>query len=791
MAALAASISALPICAHAQTAGAGEQPAAALPAPDPQNWVQIGGAYQSAPGFYLNRYRGLPDAGFKGLLDFQIRGGSPWDSGGTNYWDFEGHDMGFPDRSFSAKFGQQGTWQLQFSYDGIPYIAADTFSSIWQRSGAVVPGIAPASLGLGSGIAYKQIAPAVPSIGFPYTGTVAGPAIWQPVFTKSISGLLYNYGNMGTQRDIFTGNGKYQWGDWTITASLRHEHKSGYQANSLNVSGLPSATTSSATVPTTFTSALGYFAMPIDYDTDRYDITAAYATQVVQAQIGYTFSNFKDNLTAFNAGNPFSFTGTTFGSLANQAAMFAPYSLPPSNSAHQVKMMLGWNITPTMRVNANFAYGLMMQNAAYDLAVGNPAFVTAGAPAGLVNAPRASLDGLVRTLFGNVAFTAQPLPKLDVRVAYTLDDRNNQSPRNFYSTNVNSLATTSATSDCVGNPCGNLPYSYNHQTITAEASYRILPQTKVLLNDTFETTYRTFANTSLVTSNTITAKVRSQMMDILFGSLSYSHQDRTAHNYTNNATFTLLNIPDRDPVGFVQYFLASRRHDDIKAMVDLSPTSNLTASMLVKFSKDVYPDGSSGLRNNHNLVIGPDVNWQVMPSMTLHAFYNYQQIYYEQSSIYQSSTTAPPTASSFIVPWSAKSTDSVHTAGLSMEWQAIKDELKFSLDYNFAYGDTAYALGDSVTLFGASVAGSQITAANINLQPLPDVTSMLNMVSVRGEWTFRPNWTLIFGYAYERFTYRDFMTGIPSTQYANILLPGTLNPNESIHVIGAGMRVRF
>ena len=51
--------------------------------------------------------------------------------------------------------------------------------------------------------------------------------------------------------------------------------------------------------------------------------------------------------------------------------------------------------------------------------------------------------------------------------------------------------------------------------------------------------------------------------------------------------------------------------------------------------------------------------------------------------------------------------------------------------------------------------------------------------------------TLIFGYAFERFTYNDWINGTGSTTYANALLPGTLNPNDSIHIFSVGMRVRF
>jgi hypothetical protein len=35
------------------------------------------------------------------------------------------------------------------------------------------------------------------------------------------------------------------------------------------------------------------------------------------------------------------------------------------------------------------------------------------------------------------------------------------------------------------------------------------------------------------------------------------------------------------------------------------------------------------------------------------------------------------------------------------------------------------------------------------------------------------------------------MADTGATTYANALLPGCLNPNDSVHVVGAGLRIRF
>jgi len=775
---LAASVCLLPLQALAQSndayGGVGK-PAAASQSEPADNWISIGAQYRSDRSFYLGRFSGAVDRGFYGLGDFQFRGRDAWDSGGTWYWEAIGRDLGFTDRSFSAKVGNQGTWGATLSYDGIPYNGTDSFKSVWTRYGTLVPGVAPGGLA----VTFSQLAPA----------SGAFLPVWIPVATNSPAALLFNY-RIGTQRDVFAGTGKYQWNDWTITGAVRHEHKTGYVGNSATIGGVPSITTSSAAAPTSFTSGLGYFAQPIDYDTDRYDVTAAYGNERLQAQVGYTFSNFTDNLAILNLQNPFKFfsptLASTFGAGVGPGSLFAPYVLPPSTSAHQVKLMLGYNFTPTMRLNVNFAYGLQMQNAGFQTATGDPVSNP--------TQPRSSFDGLVRTLHGNVALTAQPLPKLDMRIAYTIDDRANQSPRNTYLVNPVDAAGLSSLS--------NVPFSYDHQTVTADIGYRILPHTKVSLNDTYETTYRNYSNVSYVTSNTVTAKVRSQVLDDVFGALSYSHQDRSARNYNpvtspNSipATFQFLGITGQfDQAGLLVAYMAPRKRDEVKATVDLAAFGNVSASLIAKFANDTYPESTYGLRNNRNITVGPDVNWQATPALNFHAYYTYQQLFRQQDSLYTNTNNpaTPPasTSAGLIVPWTAKTTDSVHTFGLNVDWQAIKDVLKFSLDYNFAYGDTAYALGDSVVLFGTGI-NSQITQQAVRIQPVPDITSMLNMVSIRGEYTFRPNVTLIFGYALEKFTYKDFMYGVSATTFANGLLPGTVNPNDTVHVVGAGMHIRF
>ncbi len=769
--ALAAGVCLLPVRALAQddAFSVDDKPAIDALTPPPTNYIDLGGQYKTSRSYFLGRYDGAVDPGFSALGGLHYVKRDAWDSGGTNYLDVEGASLGLDDRWFSAKIGQQGLWGLNFSYDGIPYYATNSFQTVYNRNGTLISGVKPGSLSA----AYSQL--------LPKNGLLN--SLWIPVATNRPS--LINV-PLSVQRDIFTGGGKYEIGDWLITATWRHEHKEGAQAGSLEIGGAPAVTTAGtgATKPTGFTSGLAYFAQPIDYDTDRFDVVGAYTTDRLQSQVSYTYSQFRDNIVQFDAQNPFNFFSPTLSASfpGPVAGVNAVYALPPSNSAHQFKVQIGTSLSPTTRLNANFGLGLQIQNASYQSGIG-----TTGNTAQTL--PRSNFDGEVKTYFSNIALTSEPLPKFDIRLAYTMDDRENVSPRNMYTVYPTSTANTSL-------QYNNLPFSYAHQTGSLDLGYRLGAQTKVTLSETLDNTHRTYADTSMVTTNRIGLKIRGPLADNLFASLGVAHEDRWAENYSSQGWWqAACGGCNAEPSNFLMFFEASRKHDEVRGTLDTQPFATVSASMIAKFSKDTYPSGDLGLRSNYNLAVGPDVSWQVSSAVSAHAYYTYQQIYYNQSSIYQSPgapSIPAPTASNtqYSVPYNAQTTDSVHTLGANVDWQAIPSTLKLSIDYNFSYGDTAYALGEGMVAYGGAIT-SPTFKPSVTLQQLPDVKSMLSVISLHGEYDFTPAMTVMFGYAWERFTYKDFMVGTGSTQYANALLPGTLAPNDSVHVVSAGMRLRF
>ena len=164
-------------------------PPPALAAPYKAELI-LGGGWQSNVGIRYGRFNGLANNGFIGLGGFSLKGGDAWDSGDTFYYEAVGTDLGLSTRELSVKFGRQGSWGANFFYNGMTDFYSNNFHSVWNQSGGLVAGVAPGSIA---------------------NATVLGP--------------LLQVQDIKTQRDIIGGSGKVQYGDWLVTAGIRHEHK--------------------------------------------------------------------------------------------------------------------------------------------------------------------------------------------------------------------------------------------------------------------------------------------------------------------------------------------------------------------------------------------------------------------------------------------------------------------------------------------------------------------------------------------------------------------------------------
>jgi hypothetical protein len=749
------------------------------------------------------RYNGLTTTGIDIIGQFDFSRSSPWDSGGTWFYNLTGENLVFQtgtglgsgcsvncgsnytsstfnslanNGSLNFVFGNQGSWQSSVYYDAITYTGnvIDSIYSVTGNHGQLNGSLSPWG-GATFGAAGPISSYTVPSL----TATGA----MQPVQT-------------GTRRDIFGSNFKYIDGDWTFSGALRHEHKGGSLEESLDLKYAGVA-----------------FALPIDYDTDRYDLAAAYNTRLYQTILQYTFSHFHDN-------NLF----TTLPQLTSMTVVpyqeSAAYSTPPSNSAHYITLMTATNAVPNTRINLNFRGGLEMQGDIFPPDSADPNAAGAGGFGNLNSygqgTSNTSLNAIARIFQGKVSADSHPITNADARVYYGFDGRN-------VSLNQYKVFTGSGGGSGDASFTGTafvVPQNWLKQNAGVEVGYRIIPQydTKLTAGYRFDVVDRSNAQVTNSRTNTETVTLSSTIGPQVNSSLSYTHADRNANltylgpwnNFYGNTTSA------GGTTGFYTgaFYQAPMTSDAVKLRADYAPMVNLSGGLFVQFKNENYhypadtPEDNStisqvpitgvgaGIKQDYNLTVGPDVNYRPSEDVNLHFFYTFERIFYNNIGIgacADATQAATAVCAGTAGYFQNKYTSDVHTVGTSGEWK-VTDKLKLGAEYTIAYGSVMFGEYNGVFV-------TTPTAGNFyqNVTNFPNVISLMNNLKLTATYAVAPTMDLLLQGTWSYFHNNDWNNTANAIQGASAttptpisyMTPGYGSPNYSIATVMTGIKYKF
>jgi MtrB/PioB family decaheme-associated outer membrane protein len=748
------------------------------------------------------RYSGVNTDGIDIIGNFDLSGRSPWDSGGTRYYELVGNNLVFQtgnklgsglssdggyDSSVSNslmnagsvgfKAGDQGTWEAGVNYNAITY-TGNVIDSLYTPNGShpsLNPGLTPYG-GATFGAAGPITAYTIPQL------TATGAML--PVQT-------------GTRRDIIGADFKYILGDWTFSGAFRHEHKEGSMEEA-------------------YIGANGgmAFALPIDYDTDRYDATAAYTTRQFQAQLQYTFSHFSDNNNFVTLPYAISNAG-----LPHQES--AAYSTPPSNEAHYVTLMLAANdLIPRTRINLNARVGVEKQddnfapNSADPNPTGAPALLAGGGinnlNGTLVGTTADSLNAIATVYQVKVSATSNPFANTDTRVYYGIDGRSvslNQSK--VY------VGGTGGENDTLAAGAGNfdfvVPQDWLKQNAGAEVGYRIIPayNTKLTVGYRLDDVDRSNAQVGHSSTNTGSIAVTSDLGPQVDGKLSFDYANRSGSIDYLGPWGVLAGGPSGQTYSGA-YYQAPMTSEAVTARAAYTPMDNLSGSFFVQFKNENYsysgatPVGNAtastipiggvgeGIKQDYALTLGPDVNWRPSKSVNLHFFYTYEQLFFNNlgngacSDLAQAVTAACAGTAGY---FQNKDTTSTHTIGASGEWQ-VNDKLKLRGEYTFSYGSVMFGEYNGVFVSTATPASYQ------NVTNYPDINSVMHNVRLTATYELAANTEVAAQVGFTSFHNNDWNDTANSIQGAgtsaiSILTPGYNSPNYSVVTLMTGVRFKF
>jgi hypothetical protein len=845
--------------------------------------LALGGTFGTNTG-QAGRYNGFTEEGVDGLFGFHSETRDAWDSGGTRYYIFTGSDIDFqfgddlgtanvpayssaapaltgvtganpagtgvnaqivnshinnftdgayssktandlgPNAELGFKVGDQGTWGVIGYYDAISYTGniIDSIYTINSNSGTLNNPLTQwggATLGAaGPILGYSALAKG------PLT-SAHGAAVYNP-FPLSAEEAFQT----GTRRDIVGLTGKYTVGDWTITGALRHEHKEG-------------------TVEESFDGAYGgmAFTLPVDYDTERYDVSAAYSTPQIQAVFGYFLSNFTDNYSGVTLPDPLSGTAKPY----QQTAL---YSTPPSNMAQYVTAMIGYNLTAGTRFNLNARYGLETQNDTYPANTGDP--LIGGVPGGQTNlnalgqGTSATSPNIMAQVFqGNVGVSTNPITGLNASAKYSIDSRNVSIDQNGgVFGNGPSGWDSSATNAIYAHV---VPQDWLKQKVNLDADYKILPQsnTKLTFGYEFDDVTRSNAQVGQSSTNIGTIGLSSMFGSAFMGRITGSYGERSGvldywtawqNLSTGNSAFVPFTPPATGDAPSGAYYQAPMTLASINIRGDWSPAGPFSGGVSFKAENDNfhYPSTTAGtgtttlanlvnqvegIKSDYNLTASVDANYRASEGLNLHAYYTYEQLFFNNLGNGECANStglvaaATATAPAQYCTGSAgyfqnKYTSGVSTVGLGGQWQA-NDKLKLSADYTFAYGSVLF--GNYNGVYIAPGSGNPLAYTYQNVSNYPDENSVMNALTLKVKYDLSANVELGLGVGWSMFHSNNWNDQQPAVEAKctsnatntcassgtttttnnansiNILTPGYSSPNWNVGVVMATLKVKW
>jgi MtrB/PioB family decaheme-associated outer membrane protein len=640
--------------------------------------VELGAGFVTDDAYRFGRYTGLEAEGAYFLGDISAH---RYGEGG-GYWQARGTNLGLDSRYLRLDFGSQGRHEYFLEYDKLPNNKSDTVSTPYIGAGG-------STLTLGSGLTPFEIETERERIG--------------------LGGRLFHRNH------------------WVFDVAYNHETREG-----TDKAGSAMVYNFTQVVRNTYAALLPE---PVDYQTDRVDVSLQYAKEQLQFKLAYHMSLFDNDeyaLTWEDAFNP---------------ASFGSQALAPDNEFHQVTATLGYQLPHNTRFTGVLSTGLMTQDQDYQPYTVNPAAGSA--------LPRSSLDGEVWLTTVQLKLASRPLPKLRLSAAYSYNERDNDSSVASYDYVVADYQSRHSVQ--------NRPLSYERNRLELSANYRINSDMSLLggySSDDMSRDY-TAAEREDTDENTLFAKWKLR-----------PHADINLALYAeaSGRDGSIYNPPADENPAMRKYYLADRDRTKVGTMIDYMPADNLSLSLSADYIEDDYDDSEVGLTEATQPTYTLDVSYQPARDVTTHAYYTREDI---ESTQY--GWEADP---ALVRDWKAEFKDTVDTFGIGAKLTEIRGKWDVGADLTWSR-----ATGES-DLTSLSAPGTE--------DQFPDLETELTSLKLWALYRYRHNLAFKLSYWYEDYSADNWAyDGLKENSVSNIVLLGEETQDYDTSVIAASLIYHF
>jgi MtrB/PioB family decaheme-associated outer membrane protein len=771
----------------------------------PANSVEIGGENVSQKSAKFGEYNGLEKKGADFVGNLNVRGGDAYNSHeggeGVNRWEIKGTDLGTTSRELSGSVSKQGKWSLGVGYDELRHHISDSYQTPFQGSMGGNNFTLPTTFGV-----------------INTTNTLASGFRGSNTLTPA-QVASFNTKDVYSDRKNSSFNAKYNIdANWDVKFDFNHLVQSGAklmgvagdQASTGGVNGAGQTLTWAGQTPIVLMN-------PTNYRTDTFNLGLNWVGEKAYMSASYYGSLFRDEYNSLTFNNPF-----VKNTVANGATGSAPTSFPtdtmstmPTNAFHQVNLTGGYALAQATKLVGGLSYGRNTQNDTYS----NSGLVPIG------TLPQNSLNGLVVTTHADMKLTNQTTRNLVLSGGLKYNQRDNRTASSSYQFNTINEAAGSAVGVSV-----NAPMSNKKTQLELAGDYRIDKNQKLYLSveqerikrwcnnaaannmqGTIHATYNgplsytaaTCAQVPDSTENKLAANYKLKVTEDVNVSAGYGYSRRASTispSFYNpmQALGGGAGGEGFEVTGFVAYFQASRKEQQLKAGVNWQANDKLTVALNSRYTDDKY-DSTYGVQKGNSWSLNLDSTYSYDDTGSFSAYLTSQNMSRDLTDL-QGAPVAGTAASAIAlnIPYGATWTNKLKENDLTIGLGTKKNGLmggKFELagDLTYSAGKTSY--GTQFNYAAATNPGG-LTCSSPQFQTcgdMPDIKNTMVQLKLGGSYKLDKASSIRLGYLYQHLKSTDFYyTPLQYGATPTTMLPTNQQaPSYSVNVLTATYLYNF
>jgi MtrB/PioB family decaheme-associated outer membrane protein len=535
---------------------------------------------------------------------------------------------------------------------------------------------------------------------------------------------------------------------------------------------------------------------PIDYKTHDVFAGVQWAGEVLQVNLAYAGSFFRNGIDTLTWENPL---------LVGDPAVMqrGRTDLYPDNNFHNLKLDLSAALPLRGRLSGGVSVGRMTQDDELVAPTVNSGMI-GFPPTDLANwnttgaLSRKSAGARIDTLLTHLSGSFSPLRDLSLQAKWRRYEEENKTRYEAFNPQTGETGYVGLDGSVVNTVPNNffsvqlrsIPFECMKDSYGADVDYRVLRRTNVTLGyerENNECRYRESARTE---EGRVRAALNNRDLSWATIRLSYEHARRTGDQYNSapSAAFyapsAFFNTP-QTLAELRKYDLAERDQDVVNARVNFLLSATMDLAVSGKIQDNDYR-AAYGRLEDRSSAVNLEWNWQPRPTASAYVHYGFERrrnrmalINDDPAGWLSGDASAGGAVYPFANQWTETSQDDTYTVGLGFRYTFGRATLESGYAYLYSPYRTRYSFASSDALAGGAAAAADAG------EGMPDIKFRRQTLDASLRFALDKNSALRVVYTYERARFEDWhYDGLPLVLGSEAVFLGAGPRNYTASLIG-------